>query len=62
MVIVRPAAIVMVNGLDVVPDALSFTCTVNVNVPDPLGVPKMAPPAAFSVKPAGRAPALTLHV
>ena len=48
--------------MDVVPDALSFTCTVNVNVPEPLGVPKMAPPAAFSVKPAGRAPALMLHV
>jgi hypothetical protein len=40
--------------------AESLTCTVKLLLPDAVGVPDIAP-AAERVRPAGRAPALTVH-
>lgn len=42
--------------------AESFTCTVNDDEPDAVGVPETAPLDAFSVKPAGSEPDVMLHV
>ena len=40
---------------------LSFTCTVNGNVPLAVGVPEITPVAAEMPKPGGNDPAVTLH-
>ena len=57
-----PAAMVRDNGiLAVWPLTLSVATTVNVKVPEALGVPAITPLDAVSVKPPGRLP-LTDHV
>jgi hypothetical protein len=38
------------------------TVTVNVAVPDAIGVPERIPPDVFKLSPEGRAPLLTAHV
>ena len=43
-------------------DFASVTCRVKVVVPLVLGIPEITPEDAFSVRPAGRRPALTDHV
>ena len=40
----------------------SVTVTVKFTVPDALGVPEIAPVAAFNVKPAGKLPVVTAQV
>lgn len=44
------------------PPTLSATVTLNEDVPVPVGVPLMTPVAAFSVKPAGSDPLLTVQL
>jgi hypothetical protein len=48
----------MLNCLLAVTDELSVTCTVNVKLPELVGVPLIAPLAASSASPAGSAPAV----
>ena len=48
--------------LDVAGTAESTTCTVNAKVPRFVGVPAIAPVAAFSVSPGGSEPEITAHV
>ena len=52
---------VIVNGAEVVASALSVTFTVNEDVPTPVGVPLMTPPALRD-KPAGKDPLPNAHV
>ena len=40
----------------------SLTCTVKLEVPAVIGVPEIAPLLAFSVKPVGKLPWMTLQV
>lgn len=55
--------IVMLNGAALNVPAPLLACTViGPNVPPALGVPAISPVAAFSVKPVGSVPAITLYV
>ena len=56
------ALTVKLNALVAVAAALSVTCAVKLDVPTVVGVPVSAPVAAFNIKPAGNAPAVTVHV
>ena len=56
------AATSILNALVPVLFAESVTCTVNDAVPEAVGVPEIAPVAATRVRPAGRAPALTVQL
>ena len=56
------AAMTLDSGRLAVPDALSVTVTVKLNVPGVVGEPVSAPVAAFSVTPGGNAPVVTDHV
>ena len=56
VLMVKPAAMVSVNALLAVMDALSVICTVKLTSPALVGVPLMAPDAESSLKPAGREP------
>ena len=62
VVMTRLEAIFSVNALLALTDALSVTCTVKLNVPEPVGVPVIAPVAAFKPKPVGKDPAVMVHV
>lgn len=55
------AAITMLSDFAPVRLFASFTCTVNAAEPAAVGVPEIAP-ALDSVRPAGSAPLVTLHV
>ena len=55
-VIVSPEGVTVIDsGADAVCDALSFTATVNVDVPLAVGVPEITP-ALDNVTPAGKLP------
>lgn len=56
------AATVMDSALLAVALFASFTCTVNENVPDAVGVPEITPVEEFRDNPAGRDTPLTPHV
>src|SRR2546421_3237720 len=62
VVMTRLDAIIRVNALVALTDALSVTCTVKLNVPELVGVPVIAPVAAFKLKPEGKAPVVMTHV
>ena len=62
VVMTRLDAIFRVNGLVALTEALSVTCTVKLNVPELVGVPVIAPVAAFKLKPEGKAPVMVTHV
>jgi len=50
---------VSVNAFDALPELLSITWTVKLDVPAVVGVPLIAPEVAFSVRPAGKLPLMT---
>ena len=50
------------NAWETLTDAESATCTVKLNVPELVGVPVIAPVAAFKLKPEGKAPVVMTHV
>lgn len=56
------AEIAMLSDFVAVLLLASVTLTVNVEVPDVVGVPEIAPDDPVNVNPAGRDPVLTLHV
>ena len=56
------AAIEMLSACVPVLCFASFTCTVNDELPEAVGVPEMVPDDAARLKPAGRAPAVMLQV
>ena len=66
----KPGAVVMssgeatasVNDLLAVPEALSFTCTVKLELPELVGVPLMTPDAAFNKRPFGSEPEVIVQV
>ena len=62
VVMTRLDAIFRVNALLAFTDELSVTCTVKLDVPEPVGVPVIAPVAAFKLKPAGKDPVVMIHV
>jgi hypothetical protein len=47
------------SDLVAVSELASETCTVNVLVPDPVGVPEIIPVAGSSARPAGKLPEMT---
>ena len=57
-----PAAIEMLSACEPVLFFESFTCTVNEELPDAVGVPEIKPDDAVRFKPAGSAPAVMLQV
>jgi hypothetical protein len=61
VVMVKLDEIVIVNDLVAVTPLLSVTCTVKEKVPLAVGLPLIPPVSAPSVKPVGRAPAVTTH-
>ena len=52
-------AIVIANGLDAVPPAVSATWIVKLNVPAAVGVPVIVPAAGSRLSPAGKDPDVT---
>jgi hypothetical protein len=58
----RLDAIFSVNALLAFTDELSVTWTVKFDGPELVGVPAIAPVAAFKLKPAGKDPAVMVHV
>ena len=50
---------VSVNAFDALPEALSVTWTVKLDVLAVVGVPLIAPEVAFNVRPAGKLPLIT---
>ena len=50
---------VSVNAFDALPEALSVTWTVKLDVPAVVDVPPIAPEVAFKVRPAGKLPLIT---
>src|SRR5690606_24926237 len=57
----RPRVMRREWGWESVPEVL-VAVTVKLKVPDAVGVPEIAPVAAFRVSPVGRAPAVTANV
>ena len=55
-------AMASVNDLLAVPEALSLTCTVKLELPELLGVPLMTPDAGLNKRPFGSAPEVTVQV
>jgi hypothetical protein len=51
-----------VNALVALPDALSVTCTVKLELPELVGVPLMTPVAAFKVRGVGNEPTVITQV
>jgi hypothetical protein len=62
VVMTRLDAIFTLNAWLAFTDELSVTCTVKLNVPEPLAVPVIAPVAAFKLKPVGKDPAVIFQV
>ena len=52
---------VSVNAFDALPELLSITWTVKLDVPAVVGVPLIAPEVAFNVRPAGKLSRMTDH-
>ena len=52
---------VTMKAFDALPEALSVTWTVKLEVPAVVGVPPIAPEVAFNVRPAGKLSRMTDH-